>query len=105
MPPAKEMKPLTSWKSFPLTVGLAIAIGIGVATISSWTIRGETKIKEIADAAINIHQDKNVDRAHIDLADKYVKRQDLNAALHKIDKRLTGIEVKQQMILDRLPTR
>jgi len=88
-----------------ITWGVAVVVVGAAVSLVTLTHRGEQEIRQVARAEVGHHRDRAIDRAHPELPRRYVTRRELNAQLHKIDKRLLRIEQQQTMILERLPLR
>jgi hypothetical protein len=95
-PTSEIVKRNTLNKGTVITVGsLALIAG---AVGAAFAI--DSQVSNKAQAEVQRHCDRDIDRAHSDLPRRYVTKSELKDAMHNVDTRLTGIEKTLQ---DKLP--
>lgn len=96
--PTKALQAVGIGKGTVLTLG-SVAMIAGLL-IAGWQFHGW--MAGIAAAEVTRHVDKDVDAAHPSIEKRYVSQQALNGKIHRIDKTVTTIQIKQAGIEKKL---
>jgi hypothetical protein len=76
---------MAKWKDTPVTIGLIVAmIGLVGGVVALYS-RGEAKIRQASKAEVESHCDKDIDKIHPSVKEKYLQRADFVTHMHSDD--------------------
>jgi hypothetical protein len=92
------------WRSTPVTVGLAAAAVVAVATIAYVGWRAPGEVSKQCEGKVKGHEDRDVDLAHPGLPRRYVTREELGKEVSDFKVEMSKVKTIQQTILREVRT-